>query len=150
MRPVKLTFLALSLTVLLTACGGGAATTEVPVVGNQTSPPVATPPPAPPPQTNPPPATPPPATPSSGTASLSWLPPTENEDGTALVNLAGYEIVYGNSPNTLNQRIVLNNAGLTRYVITSLSAGTYYFGMRTFNNAGSQSALSPLVSKTIS
>ena len=29
--------------------------------------------------------------------SLSWVPPTENTDGTPLVNLKGYEIHYGNA-----------------------------------------------------
>src|SRR5690606_39089874 len=32
---------------------------------------------------------------SSGSVTLSWTPPSENEDGSALTNLAGYRIYYG-------------------------------------------------------
>src|SRR5690606_15160435 len=37
----------------------------------------------------------------SGSARLSWTPPTENLDGSALTDLAGYVIQYGNSPDAL-------------------------------------------------
>ena len=39
---------------------------------------------------------------AEGSATLSWMPPTENADGSALTDLAGYRIYYGRNPNTLN------------------------------------------------
>jgi hypothetical protein len=50
---------------------------------------------------------------SNGAASLTWMPPTQNTDGTALTNLAGYRIVYGASASQLTQTIQLTNAGLS-------------------------------------
>jgi hypothetical protein len=86
---------------------------------------------------------------TTGSATLSWVPPTENEDGTALQNLAGYRIYYGTSANSLNTVITLNNAGLTRYVVENLGQGTWYFGIRAFTSTGTESAMSGVASKTI-
>ena len=83
------------------------------------------------------------------TVVLSWTPPAENEDGSSLVNLAGYTIVYGPSSTTLHQSIRLENPGLSRYVIDDLPAGTYYFGIKAFNAQGVESAVSNVVSKVI-
>lgn len=85
---------------------------------------------------------------SSG-ATLSWTPPTENEDGSALVDLAGYTIVYGPSSTMLHESIRVENPGLSRYVIDDLPAGTYYFGIKAFNADGVESAVSNVVSKVI-
>src|SRR5690606_15761687 len=35
-------------------------------------------------------------------ATLSWVAPTQNTDGTTLTNLAGYRIHYGSSPSVLS------------------------------------------------
>lgn len=86
---------------------------------------------------------------SSGTATLSWTPPTSNTDGTALTNLAGYRIYYGTSASALNQQIQVANPGLSTYVVTGLPKGTYYFAVRAYNSAGSESGLSNVVTKTI-
>jgi hypothetical protein len=85
-----------------------------------------------------------------GNATLSWIPPTQNEDGSALTNLAGYRIFYGTSASNLNQQINLNNPGLTRYVVDNLSGGTWYFGIRAYSATGTESAMSAIASKTIS
>ena len=86
---------------------------------------------------------------ASNAATLSWTPPIENEDGSSLVNLAGYTIVYGPSSTTLHQSIRLENPGLSRYVIDDLPAGTYYFGIKAFNAEGVESSVSNVVSKVI-
>lgn len=137
--------------LFLTACGGGEPVTEIgldpvtpPISGSPTPP--STPPTSPP---STPPAT-PPSTPVTGSATLSWVPPTQNEDGTALTNLAGYRIFYGTSTSNLNQQINLANPGLTRYVIDNLSGGTWFFGIRAYSATGSESAMSAIASKTIS
>jgi hypothetical protein len=140
---------------LLTACGGGEPVTEIgldpvtPPISGSPTPPATPAPPATPPST-PPSSPPPPSTPVVGNATLSWIPPTENEDGSALTNLAGYRIFYGTSASNLSRQIDLSNPGITRYVIDNLSGGTWYFGIRAYSSLGTQSALSAIASKTIS
>lgn len=79
---------------------------------------------------------------SNGSATLSWTPPTENTDGSALQNLAGYRIVYGRSSTSLDQTLQVANAGTSRYTITGLSSGTWYFRVKAYNSSGAESALS--------
>jgi hypothetical protein len=86
---------------------------------------------------------------SNGSATLSWTPPTLNTNGTALTNLAGYRIYYGTSPSTLTRTVTLNSAGLTRYVISDLSAATWYFSIRAYTTTGSESVNSNTVSKVV-
>jgi hypothetical protein len=86
---------------------------------------------------------------SSGSATLSWTPPTRNSNGTALTNLAGYRIYYGTSAGSLTRTVTLNNAGLTRYVISDLSAATWYFSIRAYTSGGVESANSNNVSKVV-
>lgn len=86
---------------------------------------------------------------SSGTATLSWTPPTANSDGSTLTNLAGYRVYYGTSANALNQQVQIANPGISTYVMSGLTRGTYYFSVRAYNNAGAESASSNVVSKTI-
>lgn len=86
---------------------------------------------------------------ATGSATLSWTAPTENEDGTALTNLAGYRILYGRSASALTEIVQVANAGLTTYVIDDLAQGTWYFAMRAYTSAGLESAQTNVVSKTI-
>jgi hypothetical protein len=145
---MRAALLLVSSVLFLTACGGGEPVAEIgldpvtpPISGSPTPP--STPPPTTPPTT-------PPSTPVTGSATLSWIPPTLNEDGSTLTNLAGYRIFYGNSASNLNQQINLANPGLTRYVIDNLSGGTWFFGIRAYSATGSESAMSAIASKTIS
>jgi hypothetical protein len=85
-----------------------------------------------------------------GEATLSWMAPDENTDGSALTNLAGYRIYYGTSAAALDQVIDIPTVGITTYVVDSLTSGTYYFSIRAYNAAGAESALSNIVSTTIS
>jgi hypothetical protein len=86
---------------------------------------------------------------SNGSATLSWTPPTRNTNGTTLTNLAGYRIYYGTSPSTLTRTVTLSNAGLTRYVISDLSAATWYFSIRAYTSTGTESTNSNTVSKVV-
>jgi hypothetical protein len=85
----------------------------------------------------------------SGSATVSWLPPTTNTNGTSLSNLAGYRVRYGTSASSLTKTVQLANPGLSRYMITNLSPGTWYFGVQAYTSTGTESALSKLASKTI-
>lgn len=88
--------------------------------------------------------------PTSGSATLSWDAPTSDTNGQPLTNLAGYRIYYGESQTALNETVNLSGTGLQTYVIDNLQAGTWYFAVKAVNNLGVESALSNIVSKTIS
>lgn len=86
---------------------------------------------------------------STGTATISWLPPTENTDGTPLVDLGGYRIYYGTSASALTEVAEISNPGLTLYVVQNLSPATWYFALQAYRTNGSTSALSSIGSKAI-
>ena len=86
---------------------------------------------------------------SSGTALMSWVPPTENEDNTTLTDLAGYRIYYGVSSGNYSDSIVIDNPGLSSYLIENLANATWYFSMTAVNLSGIESVNSLEVSKTI-
>ena len=115
--------------VLLTACGDGGGD----VGGSVSSAPApASPAPASPAPTSPAPASSGESAPltavasAKGATTLSWMPPTANEDGTPL-SLTGYRIYWGVTKDNLTDSITLNNPGLTRYVVEQLKPATYYF-----------------------
>jgi hypothetical protein len=85
----------------------------------------------------------------TGAATLSWTPPTRNTDGSTLTNLAGYRISYGTSASSLSQQVTLSNPGLSSYVIDNLAAGTWYFTIKAYTSAGTESAPSTVASKSI-
>jgi hypothetical protein len=85
----------------------------------------------------------------TGTATLSWTPPTENSDGTALTDLAGYQVYYGQSQNNLNKTVTLNNASLSTYVVENLGSGTWFFALVAVNSHGTTSVFSSVATKTI-
>jgi len=86
---------------------------------------------------------------SLGSATLNWQPPTENEDGTPLNDLAGYNIYWGTTPGDYPNSVRIDNPGLTTYVVENLAPGTYEFVSTAFNAAGTESRYSNVASKTI-
>ena len=86
---------------------------------------------------------------ANGSATLSWTPPTQNEDGTALTNLAGYKIHWGSSSGNYSNSVTINNVGITTYMVESLVAGTYYFATSAFNGDGIESNYSNEAAKTV-
>jgi hypothetical protein len=93
--------------------------------------------------------TPPPNTVSTGTATLDWTPPTENSDGSVLINLAGYTVYYGTSPDSLTESVKVSNPGLSAYTLSNLAAGTWYFAVTSYSSAGIESARSGVISAKI-
>jgi Putative Ig domain len=86
---------------------------------------------------------------STGAATVDWTPPTENTNGTKLTDLAGFRIYYGTSAGTLNQMVQVASTAQTSTTISNLAAGTWYFGGVAYTTAGTQSAMSKVVSATI-
>jgi Fibronectin type III domain len=86
---------------------------------------------------------------STDTVTLSWAAPTENTNGSALTNLAGYVIYYGTSANALTQKISVDNVGVQTYVVSNLSPGNWYFQIVAVNSAGVESSPTGTVSASI-
>jgi|KBSSwiStaDraftv2_1062776.scaffolds.fasta_scaffold00865_13 hypothetical protein len=86
---------------------------------------------------------------STGSATLDWTPPTENSDGSALTNLAGYTVYYGTSPDKLTESVKVSNPGLTAYTVTNLPAGTWYFAVTSYSAAGVESVRTGVISTKI-
>lgn len=86
---------------------------------------------------------------ATGAVTLSWLPPTQNADGTPLVDLAGYRIRYGRDAEDLRQSVSIGNPSVNTYLVEQLSAGTWYFAVFAIRNSGVESLPSVVLSKTI-
>ena len=83
------------------------------------------------------------------TATLSWQAPATNTNGAALTDLAGFRIYYGTDSADLAQTVNINSVGIETYEFDNLNAGTWYFALKAVTSAGVESALSQIVSKTI-
>lgn len=86
---------------------------------------------------------------STGAATLSWTPPTRNTDGSTLTNLAGYRIYYGTSASSLTRTVTVSNAGVSSYVVSDLTAATWYFSVRAYTSSGTESLASNTISKVV-
>ena len=86
---------------------------------------------------------------ATGSATLSWVAPTLNEDGSPLTDLAGFRIYYGRQPGGFTNSVTLNDPGATTVVIGDLAAGNYQFAATAITGSGVESAFSAPASKTI-
>ncbi|MDB6087236.1 MAG: sericin-like [Gammaproteobacteria bacterium] len=137
-------------TIALCACGGGSSASAGTASPAGVTAGTVTPAPGgtgsgvtvPPPATGGPPTT-------STNVTLAWEPPTQNSDGTVLTDLVGYKIHYGTASQNYTATLALDNAGLTRYVVDSLPAGTYYFAVAAYNSKGMESTLSDEVTASL-
>jgi nitrite reductase/ring-hydroxylating ferredoxin subunit len=87
--------------------------------------------------------------PNAGTATLKWVAPSKNTDGSAITNLSGYVISYGLSASSLSQTVSISSPATTSYTVQNLGQGTWYFAVSATETDGTVSALSAVVSKTI-
>ena len=79
---------------------------------------------------------------ADGTITVSWTPPTQNSDGSALTDLAAYKFYYGTTSGNYSQQVVVNNPGAATYMIQNLAPATYYVAASAINSAGMESGLS--------
>jgi len=84
-----------------------------------------------------------------GSVTLSWTPPTQNEDGSPLTNLRGFRIYYGMSAADLNTMAEIPNAGVTTAVVENLSPATWYFGVKAYTTDGVESSFSNVANKQV-
>lgn len=85
----------------------------------------------------------------TGQAILTWVAPTTRTDGTALTNLAAYNIYYGTTATALILK--LNKlAPATTHTFTGLAPGPHFYTLTAVDSAGRESAqTAPPVSKTV-
>jgi hypothetical protein len=86
---------------------------------------------------------------ASGSVQLTWTPPTQNTDDTALANISGYRIYYGTDPNNLDQLIIVDK-NTTAYLMQNLSPAQWYFAVSAITTDAYESDASNVVSKVIS
>jgi len=126
---------AVTLTVFLSACGGGgssdfSSTTGVDSVSDTQV------------GSNPGPI--PEAGAKVGTASLSWKAPVARTDGSSLPvrEISGYRIYYGTKSRKYDYRIAIKGAYKDSYSVSDLPVDTYYFAMTTVDVDGRESGYS--------
>jgi hypothetical protein len=86
---------------------------------------------------------------TTGTATLSWVAPTKNTNGTPVTTLTGYVISYGNSASDLTHSVSVGGGSTTTYEVTGLTTGTWYFAVAAVAADGTTSTPSAVGSKTI-
>tara|TARA_R110002096_G_scaffold8803_2_gene35851 strand:- start:5249 stop:7762 length:2514 start_codon:yes stop_codon:yes gene_type:complete len=86
---------------------------------------------------------------SLGSVTLNWTAPTENDDGSALTDLAGYKLYWGTVSGNYPNSITINNPSVTTYIVDNLSPGTYEFVATSFNSSGVESIYSGTATKTV-
>lgn len=76
-----------------------------------------------------------------GIVRLRWKAPTENVDGTPLLDLATYRIYYGEASGDYTTEVAVNDVTATEHRL-SLPSGSYYFAMTAVDRDGNESGYS--------
>jgi hypothetical protein len=72
----------------------------------------------------------------SGAVTVSWVAPVQNEDGTPLVNLAGFRLRHGSRYGAYSNEITIQNPGATTHRVSGLAPGLYYFVVSAIDQNG--------------
>jgi hypothetical protein len=86
---------------------------------------------------------------ASGQAAVSWTAPTNNTDGSPLVDLAGYELYHATTAAGLSGASPISLGLGTSYTIANLPAGPRYVGIKARNAAGALSAMSNVANTNV-
>ncbi len=82
-----------------------------------------------------------------GSVTLAWDAPSENLDGSALDDLAGFKIYDG--PTSGNYTKVTDTGNVSQFTLDSLPAGTYYIVVAAYDVSGNESDLSAEIEVTL-
>lgn len=85
----------------------------------------------------------------NGSAILNWQAPTQNTDGSALTDLAGFHILYGSNSANLNQTLDVKGPGVVTATISPLTTGTWFFTISSYNARNIDSVVSNQISKIV-
>jgi len=86
---------------------------------------------------------------ATGSMTLDWRPPTQNEDGSQLTNLAAYRLYWSRDGSGFIDSVSISNPGVTRYVVDGLPSGTYEVVITAINSAGIESRLSNAITRVV-
>ncbi len=86
---------------------------------------------------------------ADGSITLSWTAPTQNEDGSALMDLTAYKFYYGTSPGSHPNEVRVDSPGITTYVLENLTPATYYIIATAINSNEVESGISNEASKQV-
>ena len=78
---------------------------------------------------------------------LVWDPPTDNTNGSALVDLRAYRIYTGSTRTDLKARVTVRNPGLSSYTLEPIGSAERFFAITAINSKGVESVLSNVVYK---
>lgn len=140
--------LAILMTSVLAACGGGIAESatstadamaKIAAAGGVKGKPAPAPAPAPPPA----------PTGTTGSMTINWVAPTTNADGTPLTDLAGFRLLIGTTSGVYSQTVTIPSASTLTYTVTGLPANTYYAVAKAYDTLNIESSPSIEVSKVI-
>ena len=73
----------------------------------------------------------------TGPVQLSWVAPSENVDGSQLIDLAGYRIYFGDSSRAYSDMVELSDAAATNHILT-LASGDYFVAMTALDAEGNE------------
>ena len=86
---------------------------------------------------------------SPNSATLTWVAPTHNDNGSELKDLAGFRVYYGLDASHLTNHVDLPGSNVRTATIKDLTKGTWYFAVTAYTTDGTESSLTQLQSKTI-
>ena len=87
--------------------------------------------------------------PGNSGVTLRWQIPTQNTDGSPLLDLDGFRIYWERRNSTAKGSISVNNSSVSTYIVENLSPGTYDFTVVALNSKGVSSDPSNSVRRTV-
>ena len=87
---------------------------------------------------------------ADGSITVSWTPPTLNEEGSALTDLVAYKFYDGTSSGSYQNQIRIDDAeGRSAFVIENLTPATYFIVATAINSNNVESAFSNETTKQV-
>lgn len=86
---------------------------------------------------------------ATGSISVTWLPPTQRNDGSPLTDLAGYKLYWGTAIGHYPNLASIPNPGIATYVVDELPPGTYYLVATAYDAYGIESDYSNVATQII-
>lgn len=89
------------------------------------------------------------AWPADAQATLTWVAPTVNVNGTPYTDPKGFKVYFGPTSTTMTQTKTITSPSTVSTVITPLAIGSWSFAVTAINSRDVESAQSNVASKTI-